>query len=116
MKQYTVLTLHLISTTGSVRDTGNVWFDYPAVKKVGCYTRATVLALRVQDYQRPADQRLYDWRHFDTSELSICLRQSLYAYRRTPEEDLYRGPLPTRLRRRPNGNTALTTSLTHSVQ
>ena len=57
--------------------TGNVWFDHPAVNKVGCYTRATLHALRDADLALPSP--LYDWPDFDAS-VGVCLRLSSAAF------------------------------------
>jgi len=50
---------------------GNVWFDYPAVNKVGCISHATV---RMLSYHNP---KYYDWTHLNfNKEMKVCLRLS----------------------------------------
>jgi hypothetical protein len=51
---------------------GNVWFDYPAVNKVGCFTHDTVARLKqLEDPLSPT----FDWEDFNRVGKS-CLRLS----------------------------------------
>lgn len=83
--------------------TGNVWYDYPAVNKVGCFTRQTVHALRVQDALSAAPR--FDWKNFD-STLGVCLRLSEQGFAQVPEEDLYLRQPPSKMLRK-NQNSVL---------
>ncbi len=49
---------------------GNVWFDYPAVNRVGCISQQTV---RVLSYHNP---KYYDWIHLNFKSNKVCLRLS----------------------------------------
>lgn len=49
---------------------GNVWFDYPAVNKVGCISQRTVTML---SHHNP---KYYDWIHLNFKSNKICLRLS----------------------------------------
>jgi hypothetical protein len=50
---------------------GTVWFDYPAVNKVGCISQGTV---RMLSYHNP---KYYDWTHLNfNKENKVCLRLS----------------------------------------
>eukprot|EP00600_Ochromonadales_sp_CCMP1393_P008819 CAMPEP_0174953918 /NCGR_PEP_ID=MMETSP0004_2-20121128/133_1 /TAXON_ID=420556 /ORGANISM="Ochromonas sp., Strain CCMP1393" /LENGTH=579 /DNA_ID=CAMNT_0016201669 /DNA_START=515 /DNA_END=2253 /DNA_ORIENTATION=+ len=49
---------------------GNVWFDYPAVNKVGCISQKTV---RMLSYHNP---KYYDWIHMNFKANKVCLRLS----------------------------------------
>jgi hypothetical protein len=70
---------------------GNVWYDYPAVNKVGCFTRAMVHQLRLADKANGGSNKalhLYDWKQFDET-FSVCLRPSEAAFDRIPQVELY---------------------------
>ena len=49
---------------------GNVWFDYPAVNRVGCISQRTV---RILSYHNP---KYYDWMHMNFRSNKVCLRLS----------------------------------------
>jgi len=55
---------------------GNVWFDYPMVNKVGCFSPETVATLRRQD---SPELPVYDWEDFDKIG-RICLRLSKHGF------------------------------------
>jgi len=54
---------------------GNVWFDYPHVNKVGCFSPETVAQLRRQDSPQP----MYDWEDFEKIG-RVCLRLSKHGF------------------------------------
>jgi hypothetical protein len=88
---------------------GNVWFDYPAVNKLGCFTRSTIHALRALDTitttttQKAAK---YDWANFDAS-LGVCLRLSKQAFAKVPAADVFLQSPPSKLLRQRNGTSTL---------
>ena len=80
---------------------GGVWFDYPAVNKVGCYSRQTVHQLRVLDRRASKNNKKkellhYDWKNFDSS-IGVCLRLSEHAFNKVPLHELYSRKPPTKL-------------------
>lgn len=73
---------------------GNVWYDYPAVNKVGCYTRQTIHHFRLKDrYLEHPNEQLYDWKHFDTT-MGVCLRLTEYGFSQVPIQDKYSREVP----------------------
>jgi len=62
-----------------------VWFDRPAVNKVGCYPRSTAHTLRLKDLTLHTP--VYDWPNFDSS-LGVCLRLSSAAFSRMQDADV----------------------------
>jgi hypothetical protein len=82
---------------------GNVWYDYPAVNKLGCFSRPTVHALRVVDALQPASRRKFDWNDFD-SQLGVCLRLSKEGFKQVPLMDTFLQSPPTKLLRRHNAS------------
>jgi hypothetical protein len=54
---------------------GSVWFDYPAVNKVGCLAQETVRTLNFHN------AKYYDWMHLNFfKSTKVCLRLSRTGY------------------------------------
>ena len=60
---------------------GNVWFDFPDVSKVRCFTHRTVDGLRWNYEKLP--EKLFDWDYFSTTG-NKCIRLTKYGFFHRP--------------------------------